>query len=68
MLTVSAVEPLKKSKNRSDEHATLYCLQKKGKITNQQTLSLSIASLRKNGNILNKPLSCKNSYIVLNLV
>ena len=64
MLIVSAIEHLKKSKKRSDEHTILEYLQKKGNSINQQTLSLSIASLSKNGVILNKPLSGKNSYSV----
>ena len=64
MLIVSAIEHLKKSKKRSDEHAILEFLQKKGNSINQQTLSLSIASLSKNGVILNKPSSGKNSYSV----
>ena len=54
MLIVSAIEQLKKSKRQSDEHAILEYLQKKGNSTNQQTLSLSIAPLSKNGIILNK--------------
>ena len=38
MLIVSAIEQLKKSKKRSDEHAILEYLQKKGKSIYQQTL------------------------------
>ena len=64
MLIVSAIEQLKKSKKRSDEHAILEYLQKKGNSINQQTLSLSIASLSKNGIIINKPSSGKNSFSV----
>ena len=64
MLIVSAIEQLKKNKKRSDEHDILEYLQKKGNSINQQTLSLSIASLSKNGIILNKPSSGKNSYSV----
>ena len=64
MLIFSAIEQLKKSKKRSDEHAILEYLQKKGNSINQQTLSLSIASLNKNGIILNKPSSGKNSYTI----
>ena len=60
MLIVSAIEQLKKSQKRSDEHAILIYLQKKGSSMNQQTLSLSIASFIKNGIILNKPSSGKN--------
>ena len=47
MLIVSATEQLKKSQERYDEHAILEYLQKKGNSINQQTLSLSIASLSK---------------------
>ena len=64
MLIVSAIEQLKKSKKRSDEHAILEYLQNKGNSINQQTLSLSIASLSKNGIIINKPSSGKNSFSV----
>ena len=64
MLVVSAIKQLKKSKKRFDEHAILDYLQKKGNSINQQKLSLSIASLSKNGIILNKPSSGKNSYSV----
>ena len=64
ILIVSAIEQLKKSKKRSDEHAILEYLQNKGNSINQQTLSLSIASLSKNGIIINKPLSGKNSFSV----
>ena len=64
MLIVSAIEQVKKSKKRSDEHAILEYLQKKGNSINQQTLSLSIASLSKNGIIINKALSDKNSFSV----
>ena len=64
MLIVSAIEQLKKSKKRSDEHAILEYLQKKGNSINQQTLSLSIAFLSKNGIIINKPSSGKNSFSV----
>ena len=67
MLIVSAIEQLKKSKKRSDEHAILEYLQKKGNSIIQQTLSLSIASLSKNGIILNKRSSGKIP-IVLNPV
>ena len=49
MLIVSAIKQLKKGKKRSDEHAILDYLQKKGNCINQQTLSLSIPSLIKNG-------------------
>ena len=62
MLVVSAIKQLKKSKKRFDEHTILDYLQKKGNSINQQKLSLSIASLSKNGIILNKPSSGKNSY------
>ena len=54
----------KKSRKQSDEHAILDYLQKKGNSINQQLLSLSIASLSKNGVILNKPSNGKNSYSV----
>ena len=64
MLVVSAIKQLKKSKKRFDEHTILDYLQKKGNSINQQKLSLSIASLSKNGIILNKPSSGKNSYSV----
>ena len=64
MLVVSAIKQLKKSKKRFDEHTILDYLQKKGNSINQQKLSLSIASLSKNGIILNKPSSDKNSYSV----
>ena len=64
MLIVSAIEQLKKSKKRSDDQAILEYLQKKGNSISQQTLPLSIASLSKNGIILNKPSSGKNSYRV----
>ena len=64
MLVVSAIKQLKKSKKRFDEHTILDYLQKKGNSINQQNLSLSIASLSKNGIILNKPSSGKNSYSV----
>ena len=64
MLVVSAIKQLKKSKKRFDEHTRLDYLQKKGNSINQQKLSLSIASLSKNGIILNKPSSGKNSYSV----
>ena len=47
MLIVSAIGQFKKNKKRSDEHAILDYLQKKGNSINQQTLSLSIASLSK---------------------
>ena len=65
MLIVSAIEQLKKSKKRSDEHAILEYLQKKGNSINQQTLPLSIASLSKNGIIINKP-SVAKILLVLN--
>ena len=64
MLVVSAIKQLKKSKKRFDEHTILDYLQKKGNSINQQKPSLSIASLSKNGIILNKPSSGKNSYSV----
>ena len=64
MLVVSAIKQLKKSKKRFDEHTILDYLQKKENSINQQKLSLSIASLSKNGIILNKPSSGKNSYSV----
>ena len=64
MLIVSAIEQLKKSKKRSDEHAILEYFQKKGNSINQQTLPLSIASLSKNGIIIKKPSSDKNSFSV----
>ena len=64
MLVVSAIKQLKKSKKRFDEHTILDYLQKKGNSINQQKLSLIIASLSKNGIILNKPSSGKNSYSV----
>ena len=64
MLVVSAIKQLKKSKKRFDEHTILDYSQKKGNSINQQKLSLSIASLSKNGIILNKPSSGKNSYSV----
>ena len=64
MLVVSAIKQLKKSKKRFDEHTILDYLQKKGNSINQQKLSLSIASPSKNGIILNKPSSGKNSYSV----
>ena len=64
MLVVSAIKQLKKSKKRLDEHTILDYLQKKENSINQQKLSLSIASLSKNGIILNKPSSGKNSYSV----
>ena len=64
MLIVSAIEQLKKSKKRSDEQAILEYLQKKGNSINQRTLSLSIASLSKNGIIINKALSGKNCFSV----
>ena len=64
MLVVSEIKQLKKSKKRFDEHTILDYLQKKGNSINQQKLSLSIASLSKNGIILNKPSSGKNSYSV----
>ena len=64
MLVVSAIKQLKKSKKRFDEHTILDYLQKKGNSINQQKLSLSIAFLSKNGIILNKPSSGKNSYSV----
>ena len=53
-----------KSKKRSDEHVILEYLQKRGNSINQQTLTLSITSLSKNGIIINKPSSGKNSYSV----
>ena len=52
MLVVSAIKQLKKSKKRFDEHTILDYLQKKGNSINQQKLSLSIASLSKNGIII----------------
>ena len=61
MLIVSAIEQLKKSKKRSDEHAILEYLQKKGNRINQQTLSLSLTSLSKIEIILSKASSGKNS-------
>ena len=61
MLIVSAIEQLKKSKKRSDEHAILEYLQKKGNSINQQTLPLSIVSFSENGIILKKPSSGENS-------
>ena len=64
MLIVSAIGQFKKNKKRSDEHAILDYLQKKGNSINQQTLSLSIASLSKNGIIINKPSSGKNSFML----
>ena len=64
ILIVSAIEQLKKSKKRSDEQAILEYLQKKGNSIDQRTLSLSIASLSKNGIIINKPSSGKNSFSV----
>ena len=64
MLIVSAIEQLKKSNKWSDGHAILEYLRKKGNSISQQTLSQSIASFSKNGIILNKPLSGKNSYSV----
>ena len=64
MLVVSEIKQLKKSKKRFDEHTILDYLQKKGNSINQQKLSLIIASLSKNGIILNKPSSGKNSYSV----
>ena len=64
MLIVSAIEQLKKSKKRSDEHAILEYLQKKGNSINQQTLPLSIASLSKNRIIINKPSSGKIFFSV----
>ena len=57
ILIVSATEQLKKSKKRSHGHVILEYLQKKGNSINQQILSLS----SKNGIILNKPSSGKNS-------
>ena len=46
MLIVSATEQLKKKRKKwSDERAILKYLQKKGNSINQQTLTLSIASL-----------------------
>ena len=62
VLTVSAIEQLKNSKKRSDEHVILDYLQKKGNVIKQQTLSLSMASLSKNGVMLNKPSSGTNSH------
>ena len=64
MLIVSAIEQLKKCKKRSNEHVILEYLHNKGNCINQQTLSLSIASLSKNGIIINKPSSGKNSFSV----
>ena len=64
MLIVSAIEQLKKAKKRSDEHAILEYLQRKGNSINQQTLSLSIAFLSKNGIIINKQSSAKNSFSI----
>ena len=64
MLIVSAIEQLKKCKKRSNEHVILEYLHKKGNCINQQTLSLSIASLSKNGIIINKPSSGKNSFML----
>ena len=64
MLIVSTIEQLKIRKKRSDEHAILDYVQKKETSINQQTLSLSAASLSKNEIILNKPSSDKNSYSV----
>ena len=62
ILIVSAIEQLKKNKKRSDEHRNLTFLQNKRNSINQRTLSLSIASLIKNGIILTKSLNGKNSY------
>ena len=64
LLIDSAIEQLKKSKKRSDEHTILECLQKKGNSINQQILPLSIASLSKNRIIINKPSSGKIFFSV----
>ena len=68
MLIVSAIEQLKKSKKRFDEHAIIEYLQKKGNSINQQTLSLSVASLSKNGIIINKPSIGKYSFSVKTII
>lgn len=62
-LVISLIEQSKKNKKRSHENAILNYLQKRwNDINRQQTSSLGIASLSKNGIILNKPSSGKNSY------
>ena len=58
---MSVVEQLKKNHKQSDENANLDYLQKRGNDIYQQTLSLGIAFLSKNGILLNKALSGNNS-------
>ena len=62
-LVISLIEQSKKNKKRSHENAILNYLQKRwNDINRQQTSSLGIASLSKNGVIHNKPTNSKNSY------
>ena len=61
-LIISRIEQLQRYKKQSEENTILDYLQKRENDINQHTLSLGKTFPPKNGNILNKPSSTKNSY------